>query len=257
MLNRRYSPIITIFSIVTIVVSLTIVQGQTSKETSNSQSIDKKQEDYLSKLRDTYFVVEYSNQSFLESDKKLKGQKYDKDNIIYPEITKDVREYSYLDWEVDLPALPIDRSQVIAIGRLVDAQAHLSSQRKSVYSEFKIEVEKVYKNSNKDKFENGKYVVAERDGGVVRFPSGYKAWYSVSGQQMPKVGSRYLFFLTHDFPRFGHQKRDLFLLTAYELRNGYVFPLDNPGGGEHPISKVYRNKAESILFNDLEKALKP
>jgi hypothetical protein len=74
---------------------------------------------------------------------------------------------------------------------------------------------------------------------------------------MPKVGSKYLFFLTHDFPWFGHLKDDLYLLTAYELRDGRVFPLDNPGGGTHPISTVYREKAETILFNDLEKGLKP
>ncbi len=256
MLNKIYPPIITIFSTVIIVASILIVQGQTAKETS-LQSSNKKQENDHSKFRDTFFFVEYSNQSFLEDVRKLRGKKYDYIQTLIPETTQDYQEYSSLHWSTGLPALPIDKSQVIVIGRLVNAQAHLSSEKKSVYTEFKIEVEKTYKNSNQEKFESGKYVIAEREGGVVRFPSGYKAWFAISGQQMPKIGTKYLFFLTHEFPLFGYQKQDLLLLTAYELKNGKVYPLDNPNGGTHPISKVYREKEELILFNDLESALKP
>jgi hypothetical protein len=156
-----------------------------------------------------------------------------------------------------LPALPIEESQIIVIAKVVDAQAHLSSQKKSVYSEFKIEVEKVYKNSTQQKIEDGKYIRAERDGGIVRYPSGIKVWSIVSGQRMPKVGSRYVFFLTHGFTSHAYQKQDSYLLTGYELKDGRVLPLDNPGGGTHPIEKFYRGKEESILLNDLEKAIKP
>jgi hypothetical protein len=78
MLNKIYSPIITIFSVITIVVSLTMVQAQTTKETNNSQSIDDKEKDYFSKLRDTFPIVEYSKPSSLEGEseeRKLKTKR--------------------------------------------------------------------------------------------------------------------------------------------------------------------------------------
>ncbi|MBA3634268.1 MAG: hypothetical protein H0W58_15870 [Acidobacteria bacterium] len=72
---------------------------------------------------------------------------------------------------------------------------------------------------------------------------------------MPKVGSKYVFFLTHKFPLYGYQEQDLYLLTGYELKNGKVFPLDNPGGGTHPVATFYKGKEESILLDDLQNAL--
>jgi hypothetical protein len=73
---------------------------------------------------------------------------------------------------------------------------------------------------------------------------------------MPTVNSRYLFFLTHQFPIFGYQEKELFLLTGYKLKDGKIFPLDTPDGGTHPVATFYKGKEESILISDLKDALK-
>jgi hypothetical protein len=258
MLNKKML-ISAVFLIIISIISLVILQGQSNQPINPSNSTSKISDDSCLKIRDTFPVVEYTDQSSLkgefEEERKMKSRKYDYIQILNPETIQDYQEHSSIDWAVGLPALPIEKSQVIIVGKLVDTKAHLSSQKKSVYSEFKIEVEKVYKNTSQNEFESGKYLVSEREGGVVRFSSGHKAWYSLAGQQMPKVGSQYLFFLTNEFPRFGYQKQGLFLLTAYEFKDGQVFPLDNPDGGMHPIAKMYKGKEQSILLNDLEKAL--
>lgn len=73
---------------------------------------------------------------------------------------------------------------------------------------------------------------------------------------MPKVGSKYLFFLTHEFAFYGYREKELFLLTAYELREGRVYPLDSPDGGSHPVTTFYKGKEESVLISDLIKSTK-
>jgi len=72
-------------------------------------------------------------------------------------------------------------------------------------------------------------------------------------QDMPKVGSRYVFFLTHDFEVAGDTYDDFYLLTGYELKGGKVFPLD-----ESPKQSVlaYKGAAESSFLTDLVEALK-
>jgi len=225
----------------------------------SQQDTSKKQdktgnEDLRSKIRDTFPVVEYSTQLKAGGDVNPKSEKYNKYKVLYPNITEDSEEVSFVDWEAELTPLPIEKSQIVILGKVIDVQAHLSSNKNSVYSEFKIEIEKVFKNSSQQKFKDGKYISAEREGGIVSFPSGYKTWYRIAGQIMPKTGQKYLFFLTHDFPMYG-QKQDLFLLTGYELRDGRVFPLDNPGGGTHSIAKFYAGKEVSVLLDDLQNAL--
>lgn len=256
MLNKGNSIIFAAFSIITIAACLVILQAQTTKEICPVPLLDKKQADTVSKIRDSFPVVEYINPSSLTAEEKIKSKKYDEFQNLNPDIGEDNQETSTIDWATGLSALPLEKSQLVILGKVVNAQAHLSPNKKSVFSKFKIEIEKVFKDTNKQKFENDKFIKAEREGGIVKFPSGKETWLLISGQQMPSVGSRYIFFLTNEFPSYGYQKEDLFLLTGYELREGLVFPLDNPNGGTHPIAAFYKGKEESVLLNDLQNSLK-
>jgi hypothetical protein len=138
------------------------------------------------------------------------------------------------------------------VGTVAEAAAIVSEDGGSVYSEFKIDVTKVIKNSGKYFSASGLSV--QRPGGIVEYPSGIRTWFRISGQQMPILGKRYLFFITNDFPMSGPSSRDLFLITAYELSKGKVYPLDSPNGGTRPIATSYAS--ESILLDNLQKALK-
>jgi hypothetical protein len=66
---------------------------------------------------------------------------------------------------------------------------------------------------------------------------------------MPRVGSRYLLFLTHDFQTPNDTGKDFYLLTGYELRDGLVRLLDDTQPG-HPITR-YNGATETALLSDL------
>ena len=201
-------------------------------------------------------AVEYpSDQLIPDEARRTKSKKYDKYIVLNPNIVEDSEEISFGHWLKSTNALPIIDSDFVAVGTLIDAKAFLSEKKTSVYSEFKIEIEKVFKGSDA-LIENKKFVRAEREGGIVLFPQGVKTWYHVSGQGMPSVGGRYLFFLTHDFPQYGRQSKDLFLLTAYFLQEGKVQPLDSADGGTHPTATHYLDASEAKLLSDVEGVVK-
>lgn len=153
------------------------------------------------------------------------------------------------EWDVGLPALPVAKSDLVVIGEVTDAQAYLSSDKTWVYSEFTVRVEEVLKNTTSVALTQGNSLVADRDGGRVRFPSGHTTLQYVRGQGMPRVGRRYALFLINI-----EEEQGTYVLTGYELRGGRVFPIDNPGG-QHPIATVYNGTDETSFLSDLRAAV--
>ena len=157
-----------------------------------------------------------------------------------------------LDWDVNLPALPIEKSAVVVIGRITKSEAHFSEDRTGIYSEFTIHIEAIYKNDSDNPFAVDNSITAYRIGGRVRFPSGKILISAVSHQDMPQLGGRYVLFLTRSSSEDGPDD-DLLILTGYELKNGKVFPLDKVAA-HHPISK-YIGVSDNVLLTDLSSAL--
>lgn len=119
-----------------------------------------------------------------------------------------------------LPPLPAAQSDAVIVGEVASAKAYLAEGKSGIYSEFTISVEKVFKSGGV--LAPGGILIAEREGGAVRFPSGRVQRYTVSGERMPKVGSRYVLFL-----KCGDLEQNYLLLTGYELRAGQVSPMDD------------------------------
>ena len=188
----------------------------------------------------------------VEKEKRAKkGKKY---NVKYTSPLSEAVDSMFLnvDWDVNLPALPIEKSAAVVIGRVTKAEAHLSEDKTGIYSEFTIQIEAIFKNDPNNQLLNDKSVLAYRTGGRVRFPSGKILVSAVSHQDMPQPGGRYLLFLTHSRLSSGEDE-DFHILTGYELKNGQAFPLDNVSSS-HPISK-YRGVSENVLLADLSSAL--
>ncbi|HKS10864.1 MAG TPA: hypothetical protein VJS13_15035 [Pyrinomonadaceae bacterium] len=154
---------------------------------------------------------------------------------------------------INLPALPVDRSSAVLVGEIVDAKAYLSEDRTGVYSEFEVRIQTVFKNNTKQVLGVGKSLVVERFGGRVRLPSGKLFIAAVDNQDMPRVGGKYLLFLTNDFIGAKHSDEDFNILLGYELKGGKVFPLDRTSSN-HPIAR-YNEKDESTLLTDLSSLL--
>lgn len=195
-------------------------------------------QDFLKEIKATFPIVEYSSAEISEPSRKGKGKKYGRIPVLYPNMLANTVEFVALDdWEVGLFALPAEKSQIIVLGKVVEAAAFLSDNKEAVYSEFKIEIEKVFKNNTAEKLKPGKYIFAEREGGIVRYPTGFETWSYIASQRMPTVQNKYLFFLSHNFPNLSPQERDLYILTAYQLKDGHVIPLDHLS-----VAKQYKGK---------------
>lgn len=143
-----------------------------------------------------------------------------------------------------LKPLPIALSDSVIIGEIRNAQAYLSDDKSGIYSEFTIRVEDVLKSSDPS-LGVGATIIAEREGGAVRFPSGHLQRYVVEGERMPKMWSRYLFFLKRN-----ESGQDFSLLKGYELRVGKVFPLD-----DFSRDAAYKGTNQDEFLNTVRRAI--
>jgi hypothetical protein len=167
-----------------------------------------------------------------------KGKKYDKSHwSIYPDAQSSMARTHAIS--PDLPALPIKESTAVVVGPVTKAKAYLSNDKTGVYSVFDVQVDEVIKNSSNQPLTTASSIEVERDGGRVKFPNGRILTYVSTN--MPQVGQRYVLFLT--IPQ---GQSDFQILTAYELRDGKVYPLD-----DLPNLFVYENADEAIFLNQL------
>ena len=143
---------------------------------------------------------------------------------------------------IDFPALPVAQSEYVVLGKVTEAEAHLSENKKNVYSEFKVVIEKVLKTASSSIIP-GTEITVDRIGGVVKYPNGRSVLYRIADTNMPVIGERYLLFLT------SKNQQDISILTAYEL-GVTVTPLD-----ESPQFEKYQGVAESLLLQNVQDAL--
>ena len=184
----------------------------------------------------------------LRAARSAKGQKYNNKHMA--QISEDTHQiFSNTDWDVRLQALPVERSAAVVIGTVRTAHAYLTPDKTGIYSEFRVAIDAVIKNDPNNVIKDGATIAVERNGGKVRMPSGKIVVSWVNHQNMPWVGGRYLFFLTHDFETLNDTPNDFYLLTGYEFKDGQVHLLDDTQPG-HPITR-YKGTAETALLSDL------
>lgn len=221
----------------------------------SSQQVQLKQQQSEALDFDNFPIVDFSAKEPLEPSVKAardaKARKYSKK--YGGEINEELHQIvTTSDWDLRLPALPVARSAAIFVGTVVEAQAHLTPDKTGVFSEFAFQVESVLKNDPKRTVAAGETVSVERSGGRVRMPSGKIVVSWTDHQNMPRVGGRYVLFLTHDFEKAGDTGDDFYLLTGYEFKNERVAPLDSSTKRE---VLAYKGAAESSFLEDLFNAL--
>jgi len=151
--------------------------------------------------------------------------------------------------------LPTHISDAVVIGNVTDAKAYLSEDKTAVYSEFTVQVWDVLKNSQASPLAVGTGVTVLRPGGGVRFPSGKVRKFLVAGRGLPHTGGRYAFFLKYD-----DLAQAYYIVTAYELLGGKVFPLDSIpqyGTAAHPFASYgkYANADEGAFLVEVRNAV--
>jgi len=192
------------------------------------------------------FAEKPSTDAHLLSKQKLKASRYDRQSSqpIQEAYMISGRTWS-TDWSKDLTALPFPQSDVVLIGGVMNSKAHLSNDKTGIYSEFAVQIEEILKDTMKDSTYPGSTVCLERFGGAVRFPSGVIQKYETTGQGMPIVGQRYLFFLQRI------NDTDFSIVTGYQLDGEVVSPLDGAvveeGKGVYPFD-VYQGSDVSTFL---------
>jgi len=228
-------------------------QGQGNN---NSNSADKQQQGRefesqfpIANLKDTNTLTHAEREK-----RRKKSRRYDGYKNAIGENIKIITSSRH--WAVGLPALPVLQSDAVVIGSIENAKAFITDECAAVYSEFELKIENVLKNDTYNPLAVGAQITIEREGGRVRTSSGRIGISFTNGMGMPRIGKRYLFFLTHRFPETAEKEEtDFYIVTAYELRDGRVYPMDNPGGGTHPIANKYKNADETTLLRDLQVVL--
>jgi hypothetical protein len=177
--------------------------------------------------------------------KRAKSEKYKQyKNYIGPGV---VRASEIYHWPPGFPELPVVQSDAVIVGEVITASAHLTEDKKAVYSEFTLCVSEIIKDS-RTPLAVGTFVTIDRAGGRVRYPSGKISQFSLDGFGMPRVGRRYLLFLKGDVDQ------DFQIITGYELRNGLVFPLDKSTSSDTNFD-IFKNSEEGFVLNKVRNLL--
>jgi len=147
-------------------------------------------------------------------------------------------------WIEKLPAIPISQSDIVLKGTVRDSHAYLSANKTNVYSEFDVAVEKFIFTKEKPA-PVIKNISINREGGSVRFSSGHLQTYVLSGEGCPENGKTYVLFLKRN-----DTFKGFLLLTAYEIADEKVYPVDNVAS-----QLDYKEKTLTQFLNEIDKAM--
>lgn len=160
-----------------------------------------------------YDAPQIENVQEWERRRKI-SQRYDNQGWVIKPVHPNTGGVGKITEDPPPPLFPIDESALIIVGEVEKVTAFLSNDKGGVYSEFTIRVEEILKNEEKRR---PKKVIADREGGVVIYSNDQRVMYQSSQQELPLLGSKYLFFLTKD-----ELSPNYVILTSYDLNNNGV-----------------------------------
>lgn len=109
----------------------------------------------------------------------------------------------------------------LVIGTITAGQGFLSSDKRNIYSEFKVILQEVVK-TTAEPLTIGQSIDVERQGGTIRLRSGKILRRGVLAESMPEIGKRYVLLLQYV------ADTDSFILkTGYQLEGQHVYCLDD------------------------------
>jgi hypothetical protein len=182
----------------------------------------KKQEE----LEGQYPVVDYdtpevTSNSENKNARKIKNSRFDKRHFVSKDSATHIAESSRVIEGYNVPALPVDQSNLIILGEVLSSQAYISNDKSGVYTELQIKINDVIKNNASAQLAQGDEISAQREGGIVRYSNGHKRLYHLAEEGMPQAGRKYVLFLKQI-----EQSQDFLVITGYEVTTADVVPVD-------------------------------
>ena len=242
--NRIMWILVSIVVFATISVSVTTLRSQEVSCGIQDKSAQEKQT--LADFESQFPVADYNAPEETDSQRrtkrKAKNSRYDNSKFVSRDIENEVTEHVIVAEFPPLSAIPVKESDVIVVGEVIQAQAFVSNDKTNVYSEFAVRIEELLKNNTSNALSQGNEIAIDRIGGFVRFPNGNKILHRIQGQLMPRVGKRYVFYLTKT-----EESPNYRILTGYELNAKGISPLDK---------RVQYDKYKSIDATSFLKAVR-
>jgi hypothetical protein len=249
-MRRSTKTIFLLFAVLAIVVitAMATLRGQEQKQPTQ----DKQQKIDKDEFESQFPIADYIAPESTDPEKRVrrqgKAKRLFKPNLTVHEnagVTAGTASQVAL---LDSLAAAAAKSNAVIVGQVTSAQAYLNSDKSNVYSEFTIRVDEVLKNDSYVPLTTGNSIITARNGGRIRYPSGRVTLYFIAGEGMPRIGHRYVLFLSRD-----EQEQDYDILTGYELRAGCVALLDELTDG-HPLI-AYKGTDELAFLNEIRAAI--
>lgn len=242
--NRIIWGLVSLVVLTTFAISLGTMRGHSQQD--NSKKQDNKRQEDLKKYPIADYDAPESENAIEQNKRKLKNKRYDKrTGLVSDELPVAEDEEVLFTTHFDSTAgLPVNESELVVIGEVLDAKAYVSTNKKVVYSEFAIRVNEVLKNNSSNIAQNS-LISVDREGGAVRYKNGKKRLSIIGGYAMPRIGGRYVLFL-----------KNLEKSPNYEIITGYELKLDgiaNRHGDEQ--FRIYREMSETAFIKEVRKAI--
>lgn len=239
---KKYKTVALVLPLVFGLTALVIPSQSNQEQTIPSKSSPSKTR---RKITDTshFPIAEFSASEPSDARRKVRGEKRNKSNWNVDPAALSDSSVVVDSVNIQLPALPIEQAAAVVVGTVTDAKAYLSNDRTGVYSAFTVSLDSVLKNPGD--LSVGSLVEVEREGGRVKFPSGRVHLYVIAEQDMPRVGHRYVMFLTKT-----NTESVFEILTGYEIRETSIYALD-----DLPKSRLYENTTPANFLNELRMKL--
>ena len=245
--KRGIVTLLTLF-IIAMITTVAALRGQSNNQNNpprnKQQSFDK--QEYNSQFPIADYDAPEPTDPKERDQRRARSKHHDRMNMVTNDSAGHIAESAlYIPWGFDIGALPAGKSDAIVIGNVLDAAAHLSNDKTGVYSEFTVQVNEVLKSNGSVLPVSGSSITVERPGGFVRYGSGHQRLFHIAGQNMPRVGRRYVLFLNNT-----EQPQDYSLLTGYELGQNGVAPLD-----DSDLMEPYRGTNEANFLKAVRDAI--
>lgn len=252
MFNQKYLILAVViflgFGELLLLVTRTANTQSNSKVNDAKQQIDKSDEDF------PLVSLKASNQDkSIDEKRRKRNEKFDKWGWVRKTVSAEAMSAKLInDWQIGLPALPVKKSDAVVIGTVNSGEAFLSNDETGVYSEFSVSIGGLVKNNRSSPIELDTDIIVQRAGGRIIYPSGKILKYFISGQEMPRLNGKYVFFLRYD-----QQRQAYNIITAYEILNGKITALDGKGKAKGSGFKFseYNGVDEQQFMNELQIAL--
>jgi hypothetical protein len=140
--------------------------------------------------------------------------------ISYPSDVASVAT-TFTEYATPVWALPVHDCAVV-IGTPTTATAHISHNRRFVYSVFTLHILHVLKQNGYSNIQNGRQITTAEFGGTIRFPSGHMGTFIMAQEGFIGLSKRYLLFIWKPV----RSDQTYVVAEAYLIEGGDVFPIN-------------------------------